>query len=194
MRYTHPFKPIFNKDSRILVLGSFPSIISREQEFYYSHLRNRFWKILESLFEASLTNATLKQKIKFLLDSKIALWDIVKSCEIKGSLDSNLKNALPNDLHTILDNANIKFIFCNGALAYRLTRHFYPQFSTLKQGTGHSLSDLATLKNALSSKTTNNLANSKITLYPLPSSSPANARYSLESLLESWAVIKESLR
>ena len=110
---THPFGPLYNNDSKILILGSFPSVKSREQNFFYGHPQNRFWKVISAVFNEDAPKTT-EEKREFLLSHNIALWDSIKSCEIVGSSDSSIKNVVPNDISIILNNANIKAIFTNG--------------------------------------------------------------------------------
>lgn len=115
MKVYHNFKPIYNKYSKILILGSMPSTISREQGFYYANKTNRFWTILELLFQIKL-NSNL-EKEKFLLDKNIALWDVIKECDITGSSDSSIKNIVVNDISTIIENSQIETIFVTGKTA-----------------------------------------------------------------------------
>ena len=123
MSIVHPLKPIYNKDSIVLILGSFPSIISRKNNFYYSNPKNRFWKILEIIFnEENLT--TNKEKIDFLLNNHIALFDVIKSCEINGSSDSSIKNVIPNDINKLIKNSKVKYIFTNGNKAHELYQKY----------------------------------------------------------------------
>lgn len=112
----HPFPPIFDENSEILILGSFPSVKSRENMFFYGHPQNRFWRVIAELTKNEIP-VTVEDKRKLLLSSKIALWDVIAECEITGSADSSIKNAVPNDLTLILDNADIKKIFVNGKTA-----------------------------------------------------------------------------
>lgn len=116
---THPIPPLFNEDSKILILGSFPSVKSREVGFFYGHKQNRFWKVISALCGVPVVQ-TIEEKTELVLSHKIALWDVIASCEIKGSADSSVTNAVPNDLSIILDNSNIKRIFTNGRTAYNL--------------------------------------------------------------------------
>ena len=116
-RITHPILPIYNKDSNVLILGSFPSVKSREAEFYYHHPRNRFWTVLSTLYEESAP-LNIDEKIDFLLRHRIAVWDVIQSCEITGSSDSSIKNVVANDLTTILETADIRQIYTNGNTAY----------------------------------------------------------------------------
>ena len=112
----HTIEPIYNKESKILILGSFPSIKSREAKFYYYHPQNRFWKILGNIFDNdNLSTITLKKQ--FLLNNKIALWDVIASCNIKGSSDSSISDVKVNDLIRIINGSAIKHIYTNGNLA-----------------------------------------------------------------------------
>ena len=113
---THPIAPVFDEHSRILILGSFPSVRSREEMFFYGHPQNRFWQVLASIFACDVP-ATVEEKKNFLLSHHIALWDVIASCEITGSADSSIKNVIPNDLSVILDHADIRAIFVNGKIA-----------------------------------------------------------------------------
>ena len=116
---SHPFKPIYNENSKILILGSFPSIKSREYNFYYLHPQNRFWKILAKIFNEKNID-TIEQKINLLLKNNIALYDVIKECDVIGSLDSNIKNVKINDIKYILDNSSINTIFFNGKKSFEL--------------------------------------------------------------------------
>ena len=111
----HNLEPIFNEDSKVLILGSFPSVKSRENNFYYAHPQNQFFKILEVIF-----NEKINDKKEFLLNHHIALWDVIKSCEIKGSSDSSIKNVKVNNVKYLIDNSNIKVIFTTGKKSYNL--------------------------------------------------------------------------
>jgi hypoxanthine-DNA glycosylase len=113
------FAPVFDKDSRVLILGSFPSVKSREVDFYYGHKQNRFWKMLCGYFNEEIPT-TKEGKIAFLKRNKIALWDMAVSCEIKGSSDASVKNAVTADLQEILPFAKIEKILLNGTLSYDL--------------------------------------------------------------------------
>ncbi|NLP34862.1 MAG: DNA-deoxyinosine glycosylase [Clostridiales bacterium] len=156
-RIKHPISPVYNKESKILILGSFPSVKSREGEFFYHHPQNRFWKVISSLCKEPLPNS-IEEKKQLLLKNKIALWDVIESCDIIGSSDSSIRNVVPNDISEILRLADIQKIVANGGTAYRLyMRYMFPR------------------------------TNQEI--IKLPSTSPANATYSLERLLEEWACI-----
>ena len=161
IKQTHPLSPIYNKHSEILILGSFPSVKSRESMFYYAHPQNRFWRILPRIFNYHKTLETNEEKTQFLLERRIALWDVLHSCTIEGSSDSSIKDAVPNDLTFLLENSDIRRILCNGTTAYKLYNRFQ--------------------------KT---LIGDAIEVLQLPSTSPANARFSEEMLEKIW---KEAL-
>lgn len=158
MKQFHNIQPIYNSQSKILILGSFPSVKSREARFFYHHPQNRFWKILEQLFDVSLKS--IDEKREFLLSYHIALWDVIESCEIIGSSDSSIQNVVVNDIQRLLQNTHIDTIFTNGKKAHQLYQKFCLPL-THKE-------DIC-----------------------LPSSSPANAMYSLEKLVEAWKIIQE---
>lgn len=159
MKVIHPFKPVYDKNSKILILGSFPSIKSREENFYYAHPKNRFWKVLQEIY-GSEELLSKEKKIEFLLKNNIAIWDSIKSCEIENSDDSSIKNAIPNDINEIIEKSSITRIFCNGNASYKVFKKYYK-----------------------------NDFNVKVDI--LPSTSPANARYRLEDLVNIW---KEKLK
>ena len=122
----HPFPAIYAPDSRILILGSFPSVKSREQKFFYGHPQNRFWRIMAPLLGTDVTETT-EEKRACLLAHRIALWDVIASCDIAGSSDASIRNAVPNDLSPILETASVRQIFTNGGTAHRLYRKYiYP--------------------------------------------------------------------
>ena len=158
----HPFPPLYNKSSKVLILGSFPSVKSREQMFFYGHPQNRFWKVMASVFECDVPE-TIEEKKKFLFENGVALWDVIASCEIEGSSDSSIKNVKVNDLSKILNEADIKAIFINGRTAEKYFKKY-----TRDQIKRDALC--------------------------LPSTSPANAAWSVERLCEKWKVIKEIQR
>ncbi len=155
----HPIEPVFDKNSKILILGSFPSVKSREQMFFYGHPQNRFWRVVSAVFGCDLP-VTVEQKRKMLLDNGIAVWDVIASCEITGSSDSSIRNVTANDLGVILDAADIKQIFVNGKTAEK----YYNKYLRTTVG-----------REAVC----------------LPSTSPANAAWSIEKLVEAWRIIKE---
>ena len=122
----HEIPPVFDEHSRILILGSFPSVKSREARFFYGHPQNRFWKVLAAVTDQE-TPRTIPEKKEFLLRNGIALWDVIASCDIQGSSDSSIRNVVPNDLSEILRKADIRQIYANGGTAFRLYRKYtYP--------------------------------------------------------------------
>ena len=155
----HPFPPLFDENSRILILGSFPSVKSREQNFFYGHPQNRFWKVVSSVFGCD-TPVTIPEKREFLLSNRIALWDVIASCNITGSSDSSISDVTANDLSEILGSTDIQQIFVNGKTAEK----FYNKY-TMPQ----------TNRNAIC----------------LPSTSPANAAWSVERLIDKWNIIRK---
>ena len=122
----HPIPPVYRADSRILILGSFPSVKSRETGFFYGHPQNRFWKVIAALFEEPVPEK-IPEKKDLLLKHYIALWDVIAECDIAGSSDSSIKNVVPAELSVILDHAPIRTIYANGAKAYDLYQKYtYP--------------------------------------------------------------------
>jgi len=122
----HPIAPVFDKDSRVLILGSFPSVKSREEGFFYGHPQNRFWKVTASVFGEDVPK-TIDEKKSFLLRNHIALWDVIGSCEIDGSSDSSIRNVSVNDIKMILETADIQAIYLNGKKAFQLyQKHMLP--------------------------------------------------------------------
>ncbi len=117
---SHTFGPVFDERSQILILGSFPSVKSREQNFYYGHPQNRFWRVLSAVCGQKEPLFSIEEKKAFLLQNGIALWDVIESCDIVGSSDSSIKNVVPNDMDVILNHADIRKIIANGDKAYRL--------------------------------------------------------------------------
>lgn len=127
MHVEHPFPPLWNEESEILILGSFPSVKSREEMFFYGHPRNRFWKVLAAVLGCDEPKS-IEEKKEMLLKNHIALWDVIASCDIRGSSDSSIKNAVANNIGFILKNSRIKRIYTNGATADRLyQRYMYPE-------------------------------------------------------------------
>lgn len=118
MKVNHTLKPIYDSNSKVLILGSMPSVKSRELMFYYANPNNRFWKIFEILFNTRFND--VDGKIKFLLNNNIALWDTIKSCDIKSSYDSTIKNIEVNDINSLIHKTNIKYIFCTGNKSYEI--------------------------------------------------------------------------
>lgn len=119
----HNISPVYDENSRILILGSFPSVKSRESGFFYGHPQNRFWRLLACIFEEEVPD-TVEQKKAFLLRNQIAVWDVIASCEITGSADSSIKKAVPNDISSIVEACKIEQIYCNGNQSYRLYRKY----------------------------------------------------------------------
>ena len=110
---THEFEPVFDQNSKVLILGTFPSVKSRENQFYYGHPQNRFWKVIARLTKEQVP-ITIEEKKALLLRHGIAIWDVISSCEIKGSSDSSIRNVVPADLNRILDHCDIRRIYANG--------------------------------------------------------------------------------
>lgn len=127
----HEIDPVYDKDSKILILGSFPSVASRETGFFYGHPRNRFWKVLSALFHETEPE-TVEEKKKLLLAHHVAVWDVIASCEIEGSSDASIRNIEVNDLNRILNKTRIGRIFTNGSTAYRLYRKYLEQSTGMK--------------------------------------------------------------
>lgn len=154
----HPIPPLYDDNSEILILGSFPSVKSREEGFFYGHPQNRFWRVTSAVFGETVP-ATVPEKKAFLLRNRIALWDVIGSCDIEGSADSSIRNVTPNDLREIIDRAGIRQIYVNGQTAYK----YYRKYS--EQETGREA-------------------------VCLPSTSPANAAWSVDRLTEAWSCIR----
>lgn len=153
-RVNHEFEPVFDENSRILILGTFPSVKSREMNFFYGHPRNRFWSVMAALTGWKVPE-TIEEKKALLLANGIAIWDVIASCEIQGSSDSSIKNVVPADLSRIFETASIEKVYANGNKAYEL----YMKYSYDKTGRE---------------------------IIKLPSTSPANAAFRLERLVEEW--------
>ena len=154
MNVIHPIPPFYDQDSRVLILGSFPSVRSREQMFFYGHPQNRFWKVIAAVFEEPEPR-TIPEKKALLEKHHIALWDVIRSCDIEGSSDASIQNVTANDLSVILSNAKIRRIFVNGKTAEK----YYVKY-------------------------TEPITKTKAVC--LPSTSPANAAWSLEKLVNTW--------
>lgn len=126
-RVSHPIPPLYNEASKVLVLGSFPSVKSREAQFFYHHPQNRFWRVISAVFNESVPS-TLEEKRDLLLRNRIAVWDVIQSCEIVGSSDSSIKNVTANELSEILNTAKISRIICNGSTSHQLyMKHIFPK-------------------------------------------------------------------
>lgn len=119
----HNIPPVYNKNSKILILGSFPSVKSRENQFFYGHPQNRFWKVIAAIYNSPVPE-TIEQKKELLLNNLIALWDVIASCDIEGSSDSSIKNVVPNDISAIIKKSEIKIIFLNGKTAEKFLRKY----------------------------------------------------------------------
>ena len=159
MNVTHPILPVYDSGSQILILGSFPSVKSREAGFFYGHPQNRFWKVVSAVFDEDVPQ-TIEEKKAFLLRNHIAVWDVIQSCDIKGSSDSSIKNVMANDLNIILKAAEIKAIFVNGKTALK----YYQKYTEPLIGRAAIC---------------------------LPSTSPANAAWNMERLIEKWKELKD---
>ena len=156
----HPLAAIFDSRSRILILGSFPSVRTREVGFFYGHPRNRFWPLLSALLgiDPPLSAREPERARNALLDRRIALWDSIAACEISGSSDTSIRQVVPTDLSAIFSAAKIQHVFCNGAASFR----YFRKYQELPPGIGVSR---------------------------LPSTSPANAAVTPEALFRSWSEI-----
>lgn len=119
----HPVEALFNENSKILILGTFPSVKSREAKFFYGHPQNRFWRVMARLCDAELPQ-TVEDKKKLILDNHFALWDVIHSCDVEGSADSSIKNVVPNDIGVILNNSEVSRIFVNGKKAESLYKKY----------------------------------------------------------------------
>ena len=155
----HNIEPLYNENCKILILGSFPSVKSREEKFFYAHPQNRFWKVVAAVFGEKVPR-DIEEKKALILNHGLAVYDVIYSCEITGSADSSVKNVVPSDLKPIIDNSQITKIFVNG----RTAEKYYRKYSLKKTG---------------------------IECVALPSTSPANASYSLERLISEWQKIKD---
>ena len=158
------FNPIIDVHSKILILGSMPSVKSLEQQEYYAHPQNRFWKIMAVLCNyPNLYKSNFKMKTDVMLKNNIALWDVIKTCNREGSLDSAIEDEKPNDIRNLLKKySNIKKIYLNGNKSYSAFKKYFPDLLE------------------------------KYTCFKMPSTSPANAKYSLEKLLTEWENIIQS--
>lgn len=152
----HPFDPVFDENSEILILGSLPSVKSRENNFYYGHPQNRFWKVISHITNTFPVPETIAEKKAILLKNRIALWDVIRSCEVAGSSDSSISDVTVNDINEVIDASEIKKLYANGNLTYSLyMKHCF-------ESTG-------------------------IEITKLPSTSSANAAYSLDKLISYWS-------
>lgn len=158
---THEFPAILAKDSRCLILGSFPSVLSRKHKFFYMHPQNRFWKVLEAILGEPFSTASVDEKRRFLITHKIALYDVVESCYIKGSADVSIDVFEYAPIEEFISSSSINRIFVNGKRAWALFQKQFPQYC-----------HIATV---------------------LPSTSAANASWTLNSLIDSWQIIRSEL-
>lgn len=157
----HLIPPLINNASKILILGSFPSVKSMEKGFYYMHSQNRFYQVLDAIFDENMYQGSIELKKETLLQLRIALYDSIESCSLSGSSDASIKDVVPAAIKKLIKDSSIKHIFLNGKKSYDI---FIKYHSELK--------DIATY---------------------LPSTSAANARYSLKMLVDEWKVIKDYL-
>ncbi len=127
----HTIDPIFSKNSKILILGSFPSVKSREVKFFYGHPQNRFWKVMSTLFESDVP-MSIEEKKALLINNRIALWDVVGSCTVEGSSDLSIKNVIPNDICGLLKETDINAVFTNGRIASELYRKYVMPYTQIK--------------------------------------------------------------
>ena len=155
----HPFGPLYDARSEVLILGSLPSVKSREQNFFYGHPQNRFWPLLAALY-GEPPPGSVEEKKALALRCRVALWDTIYSCDIVGSSDSSIRSVVPTDLRPILSGSGVTRIFCNG----RTSGLYYKKY---QEKTLH------------------------IEATVLPSTSPANAAWTMEKLMEAWSVIRE---
>ena len=155
----HNIEPLYGADSTVLILGSFPSVKSREEEFFYAHPQNRFWKVIAAVFGEKVPR-DIEEKKALILSHNLAVYDVIYSCEITGSSDSSVKNVVPSDLKPIIADSKITKIFVNG----RTAEKYYKKYQLKSTG---------------------------IECVVLPSTSPANAAYSLEHLISTWQKIKD---
>jgi hypoxanthine-DNA glycosylase len=125
MQLNHPFEPIFDKNSFVLILGTFPSVKSREYGFYYGHPQNRFWKVIAHITKTDPFPKTIAAKKQMLIQNRIALADALQSCDIQGSSDNIIKNTAPTNLSQILNNSNVNHIYANGEKAYQFTMKYF---------------------------------------------------------------------
>lgn len=119
----HPVEALFNENSKILILGTFPSVKSREAKFFYGHPQNRFWRVMARLCDADIPQI-VENKKNLILDNHFALWDVIHSCDVEGSADSSIKNVVPNDISVILKNSKVSRIFVNGKKAESLYKKY----------------------------------------------------------------------
>ncbi|MBP5602404.1 MAG: uracil-DNA glycosylase family protein [Treponema sp.] len=173
----HPIPPVWNEQSRVLILGTMPSPKSRQTGFFYMHPQNRFWSVMSKVFEEEFvfpnkdlgggaTEATITAAITerraFLLRHKLAMWDVLASCKIDGAADSSIRDAVPNNFTSLFDGSQISEVFCTGKTAYNL----WKKYCTGKYEQRYNL-----------------------TVHCLPSTSPANAQWKIEKLVEAYQIL-----
>ena len=171
---SHPIPPVWNSESRILILGTMPSPKSREIGFFYMHPQNRFWSVMAEVFGETLAHpnnapdhtAAIEERRAFLLRHHLAMWDVLASCEITGAADSSIKNAIPNDFSEILENSKVRQIICTGKTSFNLWQKNCAALYELRYN---------------------------LTVHCLPSTSPANAQWSKEKLIEEYKAILKLL-
>ncbi len=125
LEFYYGFEPVFDANSKILILGSFPSVKSRQINFYYGNKQNRFWNMLSDVFNQQIPSSIIGKK-EFLLSKNIALWDIVERCTVEGSSDAKITNVSVADIVGLLKKTKIKKILCNGAKSYELLKKHFP--------------------------------------------------------------------
>ncbi|MCM1046828.1 MAG: DNA-deoxyinosine glycosylase [Clostridiales bacterium] len=157
----HNIPPLYDENSEILILGSFPSVKSREAQFFYNHPQNRYWKVMAAIYGSSVPK-TIEEKKRLMLSNHAAMWDVIASCDISGSSDSSIRNVIPNDIGRLLNETKITRIYTNGGTAHK----YYQKY--IKEQT--EMDDII-----------------------LPSTSPANAQWSLDRLIETWRVKLEDM-
>ena len=157
----HSILPVWNENSRVLILGSFPSVKSREAGFFYGHERNRFWKVISTIVECPEPQS-IEEKKKMLLENHIAVWDVIGSCRIQGSSDSSIRDVTPNEIGPLLQGSRIHTIFANGRTAEKLyNRYIFPEV--------------------------------QVPVTALPSTSPANAAWTLDKLVSAYQAVRDAL-
>lgn len=150
----HNIPPLYDEKSKILVLGSFPSVKSREGQFFYHHPQNRYWKVMAAALNCQVPE-TIEEKKRMILLNHIAMWDVIASCEISGSSDSSIKRVIPNDIGKLLKETEIRKIYTNGGTAHKYYQKYIKKEIDMED-------------------------------IPLPSTSPANAAWTLDRLIEAW--------
>lgn len=158
----HPLEPLYREDSKVLILGSFPSVKTREYGFFYGHPQNRFWPLMAALFQEDISTE-IEDRRDFLLRHQIALYDSIYQCDIVGSSDASIQKVIPSNLTPIFAIADIRQVFCNGSTSYQYYQKYHAEACGLPG-------------------------------VKLPSTSPANARFRLDDLLEAWQVVAMALR